>query len=300
MDHLSRAPSSRTGDLAASTWQKVVAGEITGLDLIVVKEDVGTQVVSYLLEHKQSFPGVEIRDEYLRSLPAGRAGGAAARPPRRDLRGAARDAALQGLRRPATWSGRTASSTPTTSGCAAATASPRIEVDAFGRPKQTDPVGGRMPEPGDTLVTTLDAEVQAAAEQALRTGIALAHSDGSTRANGGAAVVLDVNNGDILGMASYPTYDPERLGRRHQHQGLQAAHRKKTANYPLLNRAIQETKAVGSTFKAVTAVAGARGRRDQLGDHATVPRLLQLAERPRRPAAEVQLLGDRTATGRST
>jgi penicillin-binding protein 2 len=112
-----------------------------------------------------------------------------------------------------------------------------------------------MPAAGDTLVTTLDVDVQAAAEEALRTGISLAHADGKVAANGGAAVVLDVRNGDILGMASYPTYDPDVwVG------GISTKDYKrlidKQANNPMLVRPIMEAKAVGSTFKAVTAVAG--------------------------------------------
>jgi cell division protein FtsI/penicillin-binding protein 2 len=64
----------------------------------------------------------------------------------------------------------------------------KVEVDALGRPKQHDPVpGGRLPEPGDTLVTTLDANVQAKTEEALRYAIDLAHSDGRYKAAGGAA-----------------------------------------------------------------------------------------------------------------
>ena len=53
------------------TWRKVLDGEITGLDLIVVKEDVGKGVRSYLKEHTLDFPGVEVRDQYLRSYPQG-------------------------------------------------------------------------------------------------------------------------------------------------------------------------------------------------------------------------------------
>ena len=68
--------------------------------------------------------------------------------------------------------------------------------------------GGRLAEPGDTLVTTLDAKVQEAAQDALVEDISLAHRDGQYNANGGAAVVLDVRNGEVLAMASYPTYDP--------------------------------------------------------------------------------------------
>ena len=111
-----------------------------------------------------------------------------------------------------------------------------------------------MPDPGDTLVTTLDAKVQAAAEQALRTGISLAHSDGQYAANGGAAVVLDVKNGDVLGMASYPTYDPELWVGGISTKDYKKLTRK-SANNPMLIRPIMETKAVGSTFKAVTSIA---------------------------------------------
>jgi penicillin-binding protein 2 len=132
----------------------------------------------------------------------------------------------------------------------------KVEVDALGRPKQHDPVpGGRLPEPGDALVTTIDAKVQAKAEEALRYAIDLAHSDGQYRAAGAAALVLDVKTGEVIAMASFPTYDPaEWVG------GISTRDFKKLAdpyaNRPLLNRAIQEQKAVGSTFKVVDAIAG--------------------------------------------
>ena len=66
--------------------------------------------------------------------------------------------------------------------------------------------------------------------------------------------MLDVTNGDVLGMASYPTYDPELwVG------GISPKDYKKLtnkqANNPMLLRPIMETKAVGSTFKAVTSIA---------------------------------------------
>ena len=132
----------------------------------------------------------------------------------------------------------------------------KLEVDAFGRPKSHDPVpGGRLAEPGDTLVTTIDAKVQAKAEEALRYGIDLAHTGGAYRAAGGAAVVLDARNGEVLAMASYPTFDPAVwVGGISTKDYKQLADPQ--ANHPLLNRAIQEQKAVGSTFKVVDAIAG--------------------------------------------
>ena len=138
----------------------------------------------------------------------------------------------------------------------------KIEVDAFGRPKSHDPVpGGRLPEPGDTLVLTIDDAVQKKAEEALRYGIDLAHSDGKWAANGGAAVVLDAQDGQVIAMASYPTYDPDVWVGGISDKDYKRAAATPSANQPLLNRAIQEQKAVGSTFKVVDAVAGARGGR---------------------------------------
>lgn len=252
MDHL--APSWPSGDGApAFTWKNVVAGDGVPLDLVLVKEDVDRGTMSYLKEHTQSFPGVETASEYLRAYPNGEMAAqllghlgevSAEQLEERHFKGySGGDIVGQdGLE----WTydkwlrGR--------DGVA------RIEVDAYGQPKKTKPVSGRMAEPGDTLVTTLDAKVQSAAEEALRTGISLAHAGHQYEANGGAAVVLDVRNGDILGMASYPTYDPSVwVG------GISTKDYKKLsdkhANNPMLVRPIMETKAVGSTFKVVTSVA---------------------------------------------
>jgi penicillin-binding protein 2 len=253
MDHLK--PSWPSGEGAPEfTWENVVLGKGVSLDLVVVKQDVGMKVVSYILERIQSFPGVETPSEYLRSYPQGdmaaqllgHLGGVSAEQlETQHFKGYSGGDVVgyDGLEYTYDkWlRGR--------DGVA------RIEVDAFGRPKQTDPVGGRMPDPGDTLVTTLDSKVQAAAEQALRTGISLAHNAKEYAANGGAAVVLDVTNGDVLGMASYPTYDPELWVGGMSTKKYKRLFVKKTANYPQLNRAIMETKAVGSTFKAVTSIA---------------------------------------------
>ncbi len=64
------------------------------------------------------------------------------------------------------------------------------------------------PKPGDTLVTSIDADVQALAEKALSDQIAAARAKGKP-ATSGAVVVMDPNTGRIIAAASYPTYDPE-------------------------------------------------------------------------------------------
>lgn len=100
------------------------------------------------------------------------------------------------------------------------------------------------PQPGNNVVLTLDIALQEVVENALADGIA--SLDG---AEGGAAVVLDVSNGDVLAMASYPTYDLANFSE------VWSEIQEDSLN-PLYNRALQGTYAPGSTFKMVTAIAG--------------------------------------------
>ncbi len=278
MDHLK--PSWPIGEGApAFTWENVVLGKGVSLDLVVVKQDVGMKVVSYILEHIQSFPGVETPSEYLRSYPQGEMAA--------QLLGHLGEVSADQLETQH-FKGYNGGDVVGYDGLEytydkwlrGRDGVARIEVDAFGRPKQTDPVGGRMPDPGDTLVTTIDSKVQAAAEQALRTGISLAHSAKEYAANGGAAVVLDVTNGDVLGMASYPTYDPESWVGGHQHQGLQAAH-EEAGQQPHAPAADHGDQGRGLDVQGRDLRRRAGGGRDQLGDDRVVPRLVQLAQRPR-------------------
>ena len=62
--------------------------------------------------------------------------------------------------------------------------------------------------------------------------------------------------GRRAGHGELPDLRPQGLRRRDQREGVQEAVRRRAPTYPLFNRAIQESKAVGSTFKPVTAVAG--------------------------------------------
>jgi penicillin-binding protein 2 len=106
------------------------------------------------------------------------------------------------------------------------------------------------PVQGDTLVTSIDADVQRLAETSLAKQIADSRAKGK-RATSGAVIVMDPNTGRVIAAASYPTYNPQQfIG------GIS------TANYaaltapgagdPLLGRAIAGQYAPGSTFKLIT------------------------------------------------
>ena len=109
------------------------------------------------------------------------------------------------------------------------------------------------PVPGNHLVTNIDIRLQAATEKALADAVRRARASGH-RADGGAAVVLDVNNGAVLAIASYPTFDPNAF-----ETGLTVQQAKDlyadSTGVPALNRALQGLYAPGSTFKAVSIIA---------------------------------------------
>lgn len=113
---------------------------------------------------------------------------------------------------------------------------------------------------GNHLVTSIDARVQASAESALADAVRRARASGY-QSDGGAAVVMDIKNGQILALASYPTYDPNAFER-----GLTKAEAEnlysQAAGVPALSRALQGLFAPASTFKSVSVIAAANAGYD--------------------------------------
>jgi penicillin-binding protein 2 len=106
------------------------------------------------------------------------------------------------------------------------------------------------PVPGDTLVTSIDSDVQRLAEKSLADQLEASRAKGDP-APSGAVVVMDPHTGRIIAAASYPTYDPSLFV-----GGISAAdYRKLTqpdAGDPLVGRAIAGQYAPGSTFKLIS------------------------------------------------
>lgn len=112
------------------------------------------------------------------------------------------------------------------------------------------------PTPGANLVTSLDVRIQGAAERGLATAVGSSRAQGY-RADGGAAIVMDVRSGRILALASYPTYDPNIW-----EKGLTVAQARamfsERTYVPALSRPIQGLFAPASTFKAFSIFAAAK------------------------------------------
>ena len=124
----------------------------------------------------------------------------------------------------------------------------------------TNTTQNSKPIGGNHLVTSIDVRVQAATEQALGDAVRRARSSGKP-SDGAAAVVMDVRNGQIIALASYPTYDPNAFER-----GLTVAEAEnlysEKAGVPALSRALQGLFAPASTFKSVSVVAAANAGYD--------------------------------------
>lgn len=110
---------------------------------------------------------------------------------------------------------------------------------------------------GSDVVLTIDANLQKVTEEALANCVEKIKSGGFAEtydARGGSAVVMDVNTGDVLAMASYPSYEPQWFVGKLETDKWNYMNDSKT--HPLLNKAIQGTYEPGSIFKMITAIAG--------------------------------------------
>ncbi|MDQ3944093.1 MAG: penicillin-binding transpeptidase domain-containing protein [Actinomycetota bacterium] len=193
---------------------------LSPLAALPLAEDVGPDVVLALREWPERFAGVEIESHPRRRHPYGSLAA--------HLLGTVGEgggtSGVEGLH-DATLAGRPGAD--------------RLEVDSRGRVVRR--LDRRPPVPGGDVRLTVDLDVQAAAEASLAERIAAARS--LHAAPGGAVVAIECASGDVLALASAPTFDPAAPALIGEHS-------------PLVNRVLQGLYAPGSTFKPVTALAG--------------------------------------------
>jgi cell division protein FtsI (penicillin-binding protein 3) len=110
-----------------------------------------------------------------------------------------------------------------------------LEIDPRGQPIVGGVDVGRSPTAGSAVQTTIDREFQFTAEQALAEAVRM------NRARGGTVIVMDPSNGDILAMASAPSFDPNDFDA--------------SSRTTYRNRAVTDAFEPGSTNKVITAAA---------------------------------------------
>ncbi|MDI6717316.1 MAG: penicillin-binding protein 2 [Actinomycetota bacterium] len=218
----------------------------------VIMMDVGDQALAYIEEHNMELPGVDVVTESIRAYSYGTLGahilgylGEISEEEMKSLKGSG-DYMLGDI------VGKTGVENVYEGLLRGQKGNQQLEVNAVGRPlgviKTQDPI------PGHNLMLTIDLGIQQVAEQALEEAIESARNQpkDKTKADGAAAVVIDPQNGEILAMASYPTYNPEVfVGGISKENWKQLIDKKN--NYPLNNRAVMAFPP-GSTFKPVTLI----------------------------------------------
>ena len=219
---------------------------------ITIKENVDEDKISYLLEHQNDFPGVQINQTYQRHYDQG---GIAAQTlgyvseisqQQLDAREGKGYAAGDRI-------GQTGVESAYDTYLRGLPGVGRVFVDALGRVTSARQFQ-QLPEAGDNVRLTIDAGLQKTAEDALAYGVRLAHDDGQWAADGGALVAMNPTTGEILALASNPTFDPSIYTGRVAKKDLDKL-ADPAANHPTLDRATTGRYPPGSTFKPVTALA---------------------------------------------
>jgi penicillin-binding protein 2 len=213
---------------------------------VPVDSDASTATVLAISEHQEDFPGVAVTSGSKADYPGGSlAAQVLGYTGAVDASDVKADASLSD----ADSIGRAGLEEQYDSALRGVDGKQTLALTPAGEPIAT--VSSVAPKPGDTLVTSIDASVQAVAEKALSTEIAAVRAAGKP-ATSGALVVMDPNTGRIIAAASYPTYDPTVFV-----GGISAADYAKLTNPasgdPLVGRAIAGAYAPGSTFKLISA-----------------------------------------------
>jgi len=218
----------------------------------VVAIDVPMETVAYLSEHANEFPGVEVQTRGVRKYPKGKLAAHLIGYTGEISENEMESPEFEGYD-PTDIVGKAGAERSFESVLQGDRGTRVFEVDASGQPRRI--LKEIEPEAGRDVKLTIDWRVQAVAEKALADALKDAHREKYRKAKAGAAVAVDIKTGEVIAMASAPTYDPTVfLGgvSSKQWRSLTST----SSEYPLTNRAIMAQYPPASTFKAFTGLAG--------------------------------------------
>jgi penicillin-binding protein 2 len=242
-----RQELARLGRFAHMSLHKVRKTLREGLQVsatapVTLRQDVGHTLVYYLQENRASFPGVEVQSVYIRRYPKGTLAahivGSVGEIDSAELK----QARYRGLQ-PGDEIGKGGVEYQYDRYLRGTAGLIRNQVDSLGVPTPGGRLSYTQPKPGENLKLTIDPAVQAAGEAAL-----------AARGLPGGFVTMNVHSGQILGMGSYPTYDPTVFTRPMTQAQVNELFRD-PVSAPLTDRASSGLYPTGSTFKLITAMA---------------------------------------------
>lgn len=219
--------------------------EVAGGAPVTLRRDVGYDLVYYLEENQHRFPGVSVQRVFVRDYPQGtRAAqvvGSVGEVNEEEL-----EEGPYKNKEPGEEVGQAGVEYTYNHYLEGKPGLTRIQVNALGEPTP----GGRLvsvpPTPGDSLRLTINGSIQAAGESAL-----------ASRGLPGGFISMNVHTGEILGLGSFPTYNPTELIPPLSQAQVNRLIRSEAA--PLVDRATEGLYPTGSTFKLITALAALEG-----------------------------------------
>jgi penicillin-binding protein 2 len=217
--------------------EKVAAGAP-----VTLRRDVGNDLIYYLEENKDRFPGVSVETVSVRKYPneseAAHVVGYTSEISEEELK----EKQYKGIE-PGEEIGQNGAEYSYDKYLRGKPGVTRVQVNAMGLPVPGGQLEQTAPKPGRNLVLTLNPAVQKAGEAAL-----------AERGLPGAFVSMNIHNGQILGMGSYPTYDPKVFTEPMTQSQVNELFRDPELA-PLTDRATESAYPTGSIYKIITALA---------------------------------------------
>ncbi len=213
---------------------------------VTLQRDVDYDLVYYLQEHQADFPGVAVQRVFVRRYPDGTLGAHLFGNVGEINEAELKEPRYKGLK-PGDLIGQDGAEYEYDRYLRGRPGETRVQVDSLGRPTPGGELSSVPPKPGDNLQLSIDAGVQGAGEAGL-----------AARGLPGAFVAMDVRNGQVLGLGSFPTFDPSIFTKPitpSQYKDLTS----QTTDAPLTDRAIRGLYPTGSAFKPITAMAALAG-----------------------------------------
>ena len=241
-----RAVYRRLGRVLVMSPRRIARGvrkELKALPFstATVKQDVSQQVVAYILERQERFPGVTVERVFLRQYPHHTTGahlfGTVGEITKEQLKDERYRGVNLGDR-----VGQSGIEYQYDRFLRGKDGASRVQVDALGRLKRELKVV--EPHQGRQLRLSIDLDIQRAGQQAL--------AGGTGR---GAFVVMNVHNGEVVALGSQPSFDPNIFSKTIKESDYKRLSDPENGA-PLSNRATQGLYPTGSTFKLITATAG--------------------------------------------
>ena len=139
-----------------------------------------------------------------------------------------------------------------------------IQVEVNNRGQQVRLLGIRNPSQGKDITLTIDERIQQMSRDLLQD-------------RKGVIIVMDLSNGEILGLTNSPSFDPNVFVNRKERKNLSVL--LKDPSYPLLNRAIKGLFPPGSVFKLPVAICALQLKKANPHTTFTCPGFYQLGQR---------------------